>query len=148
MCSCVLLLYLLYCRRNDLDLLGESELNDKIAALSVGELKQYKAYCDGIFPVLSHMLSKHTVETTRNERYENGIMTKIRIANEWAYGATENLFLILKWSHGLRLRQNREHAYFYLIATILRNAHCCLYGNQISQYFDCKPPSLEEYFNN
>ena len=29
---------------------------------------------------------------------------------------------------------------------ILRNAHCTLYGNQISEYFNCYPPSLEEYF--
>jgi hypothetical protein len=43
------------------------------------------------------MLSKHAGETTREERYENGIMTKIRIANEWAYGITESLFAMLKW---------------------------------------------------
>ena len=93
------------------------------------------------------MLSKHTVETTRNERYENGIMTKIRIANELAYSITENLWQLLKWSPGLRLRQNAEHAYYFLVATILRNAHCCVYGNQTSQYFDCTPPTLEQYFN-
>ena len=29
---------------------------------------------------------------------------------------------------------------------ILRNTHCTLYGNQISEYFNCYPPSLEEYF--
>ena len=29
---------------------------------------------------------------------------------------------------------------------ILSNAHCTLYGNQISEYFNCYPPSLEEYF--
>ena len=29
---------------------------------------------------------------------------------------------------------------------VLRNAHCTLYGNQISEYFNCYPPSLEEYF--
>jgi hypothetical protein len=72
--------------------------------------------------------------------------TKIRIANEWAYGITENLYKILKWSYALRIRQNKEVSYYYLTATILRNAHCTLYGNQISQYFNCYPPSLEEYF--
>ena len=29
---------------------------------------------------------------------------------------------------------------------ILRNTHCTLYGNQISEYFNCYPPCLEEYF--
>lgn len=134
------------CRRNDLDLLADSKINEQLAALSADELKQFKAYCDGIFPILSHILSKHIVDTTREERYENGIMTKIRIANEWAYGITENLFKILKWSYGLRIRSNPEHARYYITATILRNAHCCCYGNQTSQYFNCVPPTLEHYF--
>jgi hypothetical protein len=133
-------------RRNDLDLLGDSDINAKLAALSAGLPKQYKASFDGIFPILSHILSKHVDETTREQRYEDGIMTKIRIANEWAYGITENLFKCLKWHYGIRIRQSSDHARYYITATILRNAHCCLYGNQTSQYFNCKPPTLEEYF--
>ena len=46
-------------------------------------------------------------------------MTKIRIANEWAYGITENIFLMLKWSYGLRIRQAKEHANYYQTATII-----------------------------
>ena len=46
-------------------------------------------------------------------------MTKIRNANEWAYGITENIFLILKWSYGLRIRQAKEHANYYQTATII-----------------------------
>jgi hypothetical protein len=80
-------------------------------------------------------------------RFENGIMTKIRIANEWAYGITENIFLMLKWSYGLRIRQSQEQANYYQTATILRNAHCACYGNQVSMYFNCYPPTLEVYFN-
>ena len=34
----------------------------------------------------------------------------------------------------------------YLIFALLTNAKICLYGNITSQYFDCKPPSLENYF--
>ena len=80
-------------------------------------------------------------------RFENGIMTKIRIGNEWAYGITENLFLMMKWSYGLRLRLAKEQANYYQTATILRNAHCTCYGNQVAMYFNCYPPTLEHYFN-
>lgn len=90
-------------RRSDLELMEDSDINRKLSILSEGLHKQYKAYCDGIFPVLSHLLSKHTVDTTREQRYENGIMTKIRICNEWAYGITENLFKLLKSSYGLKV---------------------------------------------
>mmetsp|Transcript_18556 Transcript_18556/g.31219 ORF Transcript_18556/g.31219 Transcript_18556/m.31219 type:complete len:424 (+) Transcript_18556:55-1326(+) len=133
-------------RQNDLEVLGLSNLNNRLADLNDVGGKQYKTYCDGIFPVLSHMLSKHIGATTREQRYENGIMTKIRIGNEWAYGITGNLFSLINWSYGLRLRQNREHANYFAVATILRNAHCCLNGSNISQYFNCYPPSLENYF--
>ena len=134
-------------RKNDLDLLNDSDINEKLRELSETAVKQYKAYCDGIFPILTHMTSKHVGEhTTRAQRYENGIMTKIRIGNEWAYGITENLFSLLKFSSGLRIRKNSEHAMYYITATVLRNAHCCLYGNQVSQYFNCLPPTLESYF--
>ncbi len=74
-------------------------------------------------------------------------MTKIRIANEWAYGITENIFLMLKWSYGLKIRQSKEQANYYQTATILRNAHCACYGNQVSMYFNGYPPTLESYFN-
>jgi hypothetical protein len=79
--------------------------------------------------------------------YKNGIMFKVRIPNEWAYGITENLFSSLKWKPGLKLRKCAEHAFYYVGATILRNAHACLEGNQIGIYFHCKAPELEDYFN-
>ena len=34
----------------------------------------------------------------------------------------------------------------YLVCGILQNAHTCLYGNIVSEYFDCDPPDLHEYF--
>ena len=35
---------------------------------------------------------------------------------------------------------------YYFIATLLRNAHTCLYGGITSTYFNCQPPTLEDYF--
>ena len=51
---------------------------------------------------------------------------------------------VLKWSYGLRIRQNEEVSYYYLTATILRNAHCTLCGNQTSEYFNCYSRCLLE----
>ena len=141
-----LILTLMMIREADTDLLHASGLIEQMEELTRDLIKKYKVYGDGVFPNVGNIVSKHVGNTTREERFENGIMTKIRIANEWAYGITENLYKILKWSYGLRIRQNQEVSYYYLTATILRNAHCTLYGNQISEYFNCYPPSLEEYF--
>ena len=35
-------------------------------------------------------------DTTENERYENRMMSKNRISNEWDYGVTSNLFPFVK----------------------------------------------------
>ena len=133
-------------READTDLLRDSGLIEQMHELTMDLPKKYKIYGDGVFPNIGNIVSKYVGNTTREDRFENGIMTKIRIANEWAYGITENLYKILKWSYGLRIRQNQEVSYYYLTATILRNAHCSLYGNQVSEYFGCFPPSLESYF--
>jgi hypothetical protein len=133
-----LILTLTMIREADTDLLHASGLIEKMEELTRDLIKKYKIYGDGVFPNVGN--------TTREERFENGIMTTIRIANEWAYGITENLYKIFKWSYGLKIRQNQVVSYYYLTATILRNAHCAMYGNQISEYFNCYPPSLEEYF--
>ncbi|KAJ1381866.1 hypothetical protein B484DRAFT_312302, partial [Ochromonadaceae sp. CCMP2298] len=70
----------------DTDLVTESQLEMKLAQLSHGLGKEYIIYGDGIFQHTPHIKSKHAGVTTRAERYENGIMTKLRISNEWAYG--------------------------------------------------------------
>jgi hypothetical protein len=36
---------------------------------------------------------------------------------------------------------------YYVTATIMRNAHVCLYGGISSEYFGCEPPTLESYFS-
>ncbi len=142
----VMIMTIMITREADTDLLGDSGLIEQMYELTLDLLKKYKIYGDGVFPNIGNIVSKHVGNTTREDRFENSIMTKIRIANEWAYGITENLYKILKWSYGLRIRQNQEVSYYYLTATVLRNAHCTLYGNQVSEYFDCYPPTLESYF--
>jgi len=36
---------------------------------------------------------------------------------------------------------------YYLVAAIFTNIHTCLKGSQVSTFFDCSPPILEEYMN-
>lgn len=73
-------------RLSDLELLGGSDLNNRLAAVQQRKPQQYASYGDGIFPVNSHTIGKHIGKTTSQERHENAVMSKIRIANEWDYG--------------------------------------------------------------
>jgi hypothetical protein len=84
-----LTLILIMVREADTDLLHASGLIEQMEELTRDLIKKYKIYGDGVFPNVGNIVSKHVGNTTREERFENGIMTKIRIANEWAYGMTE-----------------------------------------------------------
>ena len=137
-------------RRNDLQLLDESQLNSRLKDLQTNQVIQYKAYGDGIFPIQSHLIGKHSIVEGNplNEtfRKENEVMTKIRISNEWSYGSTGNLFPLVKDKFFHKIRLSPNCAYWYFVATLLRNAYVCLYGNISTKYFNTSPPDLEEYF--
>jgi hypothetical protein len=133
-------------RCNDLELLANSHLNSRLAAVQHGNEEQYCSYGDGIFPIDTHTKGKHVGDTSPLQRYENRMMTKIRIANEWSYGVTANLYPFVKYRYAQKLLKNSMTTKYYLVATILRNAHCCLYEGLVSSYFDCPSPELEHYF--
>ena len=98
-----------------------------LLTISLGSLLQYASYGDGIFPIDTHTIGKHQLALTDREKYENRMMSKIRISNKWDYGATANLFPFIKWKAGQKVRQNRLVTKYYFVATLLRNAHVCLY---------------------
>jgi hypothetical protein len=115
-------------RHNDLELLRDSQLNERLRLAQIGNAQQFCSYGDGIFPIDTHTIGKHVgLNLSPQEKYENRMMSKIRISNEWDYGATANLFPFIKYKTGQRTRQNDLVTRYYFVATILRNAHMCLY---------------------
>jgi hypothetical protein len=83
---------------------------------------------------------------TAEQALFNDRMKTVRIAVEWWFGRCKTLWKFLAMGvYALRLALNPVPA-IITCAFILTNAHCCLYGNQISQYFDVAPPPLRVYF--
>jgi hypothetical protein len=72
-------------READTDLLRDSGLIEQMHELTIDLLKKYKIYGDSVFPNIGNIVSKHIGIgiTSRQQRFENAIMTMIRIANEW-----------------------------------------------------------------
>jgi hypothetical protein len=136
------------CKDPDNQLLVNSNLNQVLARSQVGlDHEDYATYGDGIFLIQSHTIGKHRSGVlSPDEREENRTMTCLRVSNEWAYAATANQFQYVKDRYSSKLLRSDSWLYHYFIATILRNAHLCLYEGETSQRFDCHPPSLEEYF--
>ena len=135
-------------RRNDLRLLGLSELNERLEQISLGEIVNMCAYGDSIYPYLSNIMSSwRYLNNSERQKLENSVMKKVRITIEWNYGVTSNIFSYLKNFDKLRLFKSNVVAKVFTVCTILKNMHVCLYGCISSQYFNLEIPHdmLERY---
>lgn len=72
-------------------------------------------------------------------------MLKVRIEVEHGFAFVTNNWQLLGARGKLRVFQSPVGRY-YRVGVLLMNTLTCLQPNQVSQYFDCAPPSLEEYF--
>jgi hypothetical protein len=148
-------------RRNDLDLLRESNIHDRIANLQRGCIYQLKMFGDSAYKVRSHMRSYFSVKDLRasnlyrEEEVQafkawNYKMKTVRISIEWSYGVTGKLFRYLTNVDKLKLMQSEHVSKVYTVATLFRNFHVALYGGQNANYFNIprQPASfLECYIN-
>lgn len=75
----------------------------------------------------------------------NEAMKVLRIAVEWGFQKIIALFAFVDFKKNQKLLlQDLEG--MYKVAAILTNCHTCLYGGQVSTYFNIVPPTLNEYF--
>lgn len=71
-------------------------------------------------------------------------MNSVRIMIEWGFGKVVNTFRIHSFTPVQKPHLSRI-AVWYLVSVLLVNCQVCMYGSQAAAYFECKPPSLEEY---
>ena len=66
----------------------------------------------------------------------NFSVKSVRIAIEWNYGYTSNLFHYLRQVDKLKVMDDGVLIHVYTACVILRNCHIALYGGQSASYFD------------
>lgn len=81
---------------------------------------------------------------TRNQNKLNKKMSKLRVSVEWGFGKILQLFPFLDFKKNLKIYKQPVGNY-YKVGVILTNCHTCIYGSQVSDYFGCDPPALEQY---
>ena len=74
----------------------------------------------------------------------NDSMKSYRIAMEWGFGTTTNLFKCLRDEDSKKYLLQPVGMYLP-VAIILTNIHTCLYGSEVTKYFSSYPPDLKEY---
>ena len=72
-------------------------------------------------------------------------MNRLRTSVEHGFAKLNSIFAFVDYSKNLKVFLQPVSKY-YLVAALLTNAHTALYGNQISEFFGVKPPTLQEYF--
>ena len=130
-------------RQNDLSLLRESNINDKLATLQLGELIQYIIFGDSAYKRRSHITSYAIAP--QGEALQpilvswNNTCKKVRISIEWNYGCTGMLFKYVMCEEKMLL-QSDYVSKIYTVATLFRNFHAAIYGSQTSNYFNIVMP--------
>lgn len=134
-------------RRSDLRTLAQSNINGRLRDVQLGNAVQFKAYGDSIFPILSHVRRKHKNNpNTPAQSEQNRVMKKGRVTVEWDYGRITELWGYVDWKKNCKiLGHGANISKVYIVCALLSNMHCCLYGSETSDYFNCAPPNLNDY---
>lgn len=79
------------------------------------------------------------------QRRFNIRMSRVRVTAEWMFRDITSTWQYLKTFYSLRVKQ-QPVGRFYIVAADLTNMRTILRGGgNTSRYFDCPPPTLEEY---
>lgn len=132
--------------RHDSRMLSLSGLVNQIR--NSRRLRDYCLFGDHAYPLRAEIICPYKGANLTNEQQQfNLAMSPVRESVEWGfeYIITNFAFVDFRKNQKLFLQPIGQ---YYKVATLLSNCKTCLYGNQISDYFRCDPPNLENYINN
>jgi hypothetical protein len=147
-------------RGNDLNALRDShilEFWDAAQAVPDGEgglvlLDEiYSMYGDKIYPYARKGITRAHLGNmlTVREEAEDETFKVVRVnIIEHIFGKLNSLWEYNGQWNKIDLKRHANHKMVTFISALLTNMHTCLYGGQVSTYFNCSPPTLEAYFSN
>jgi len=145
-------------RRNDIDSVNMSHLNDYLLQIQQNEPTKYCVFGDGIFHPLtvfesairSYNRPAENAPLTAYQEYENKVFRKLRVSIEHSYADIDNHFAITdvkrEWKLFGRGAETRDvlNAKLKLIF-FFQNCYACTHGTSASKRYNCSRPTLSEY---
>jgi hypothetical protein len=134
-------------RRHDAAILGLSTLKQELAA-TFGNAggTNYALYGDTGYSNSKYIKVgyKNCRTLTPQQRTFNMDMSALRVSVEYGFGKVIQMFAFLdfKKNQKVYLQQLKQQ---YYVAVILVNCQVCMRGSQVSEYFYCDPPTIEQY---
>jgi hypothetical protein len=130
-------------RRHDVVLLKESGLVDMFQ--NSPTLQGYHLFGDMGYTNNTWIMSPFKgIHLDGDQTKWNKMCRHVRIVVEWGFGNLERKWAHLTFKPAMRVFLVPTSK-MYITAGFLCNVHNCLHPNQVAQYFDLKPPCLEEY---
>ena len=133
-------------RRHDATLLRRSGVSDKLKEVLKKDDIQYYLYGDAAYVLRLWLQTSFDSTTSYEAQLQiNGEMNKVRTAVEWNYKEIKQNWVGNDVTRYMHLRQ-APISLIYVGGALLQNFKLCLEkGGQISAFFGCSAPSLEEY---
>ena len=133
-------------RRHDSTMLFQTGLLQQLMVHAHYNANPLCIYGDPAYPLTIHLQSPFRgVNLTANQKAYNKAMSEWRVSVEWLFGNIKNFFRFIDYHKMLKIGLSAVGK-FFLVSGLLQNAHTCLYGNLVSEYFNMQPPTLEDYF--
>ena len=141
-----LILFISEGKRHDSAILGESGLLQNLEQHAFSRNGQAMClYRDPAYPLSVHLQSPfRDVVLTPEMQALNKSMSASRVSVEWNFGAVIGSLRVLDFNLKILLGSVGK---MHIVCVILQNAITCLYGNQVSEYYDLDPPTVQEYFS-
>ena len=135
-------------RRHDSFVLSRSGLEACMDGIAEDGHGEWHVYADAAFSLTRHVQggwSPH-MNRTIDEALYTYMMNSGRISVEWGFGYVATLFKYVDYPKMLRVYSSPVAA-LYRVAIALSNMKVCMEGNATTAYFQCTPPSLDEYIS-
>eukprot|EP00854_Cymbomonas_tetramitiformis_P004261 gene4261-5245_t len=131
--------------RHDSFMLRESKLLEQLEEYFSDKDVVFLIYGDPAYPVSEYLITGYKgINLTADQKLLNKFMSSCREAVEWAFGKVLQYQAYLDFKKNLKILLSPVSTH-YKVGVLVTNMHTCLYGCTSSRYFDCDPPTLEEY---
>ena len=133
-------------RRHDSTMLRESGVLQELQRVAWRDGEPLCLYGDPAYPLGVHLQCpfRDVALNPQMQRF-NQAMSEVRVSVEWVFGSILNYYKFIDFKKQMKIGSSPVGK-IYLVCGILQNAHTCLYGNIVSEFFNLQPPTLQEYF--